>query len=307
MQADPKDSRQQHVAHPSLIKQNISSPCCIRSTVLPGCLQGNVAPAMQAQTAPSLGTRRRLVVLRCPRLGSAQQAGLDDAVAASLSLLPACAAAINLQSLTALGSTTASEQNEGGLLPPIQAASSLQPAPVAVCKLPQPAGAVPGEVAGGGTSQLPGSDQHTQQPDAGGLSAYLSSWFGSPSKPAQPVLPSPEVGLASAMESGSTTPRTHRLAVAGGGSSLEATSPRWQAAPSTAASAAQAAASARHTADEAAASSSGVSDLLADLEGRLAPLLPSVGVVHLGCPQAAGNFVLRWRQRLQVVAEPSKW
>ena len=57
----------------------------------------------------------------------------------------------------------------------------------------------------------------------------------------------------------------------------------------------------------AAAGSAAGRDLLAKLEERVAPLLPTVGVVHLGMEPVAGEGpVLRWKQRLQVLAEPSE-
>lgn len=142
--------------------------------------QSNFAALTQSGTAPSLGARRRLVVLRCPRVGSAQQAGLDDAVAASLSLLPACAAAINLQSLAGPTGTAPWEQEEGVLLG--APASAAQPALAAGHNPAQPGEAVADEAARS-SAQPPGSAQQVEQSDMGGLSAYLSSWFGSPSKP----------------------------------------------------------------------------------------------------------------------------
>lgn len=143
-------------------------------------VQSNFAALTQSGTAPSLGARRRLVVLRCPRVGSAQQAGLDDAVAASLSLLPACAAAINLQSLAGPTGTAPWEQEEGVLLG--APASAAQPALAAGHNPAQPGEAVADEAARS-SAQPPGSAQQVEQSDMGGLSAYLSSWFGSPSKP----------------------------------------------------------------------------------------------------------------------------
>lgn len=110
------------------------------------------------------------------------------------------------------------------------------------------------------------------------------------------------------MGSGSTMPRIHSPALqaqAAGSRSLGAASPRRQGAPASAPAAAMAAPGGTQSAAEGAAASDGLRGLVGELEERLASLLPSVGVVHLGCSQAAGSFVLRWRQRLQVVVEPS--
>lgn len=113
----------------------------------------------------------------------------------------------------------------------------------------------------------------------------------------------------SAVGSGSTMPRIHSPALqaqAAGSRSLGAASPRRQGAPASAPAAAMAAPGGTQSAAEGAAASDGLRGLVGELEERLASLLPSVGVVHLGCSQAAGSFVLRWRQRLQVVVEPSE-
>ncbi|KAL4431288.1 hypothetical protein ABPG75_006544 [Micractinium tetrahymenae] len=268
--------------------------------------------AAEQAAAPRLGTRRRLVVLRCPGMGSAWQAGLDDAVAASLSMLPACAAAVDLQSLAAPGVAAASGEEEEELLPSMASASATQPAPAAHQIPPQTLAAATGEE-GGGSAHLSGSEQRLEHADAeaGSLSAYLSSWFSSPSKPSKTALP--PAGLAAAVQAagfGSMTPRQQGpavLALAADSSSPATASPRWQGTPTAAAgaTAGRVEEAPPGAASSAASSSDGLAELIAQLEERLAPLLPSVGVVHLGCPQAAGAFVLQWRQRLQVIAEPS--
>lgn len=290
----------------ALLQSTRPTLLCVPCTLLPCCLQSNVAAATQPGTAPSLGTRRRLVVLRCPRLGSAQQAGVDDAVAASVSLLPACAAAINLQLMAIPGAAAASEQEDGESLLPGGAAPALQPAPTAWRNLQQPVGAVANDASGAGGAQLPGSEQ---QADTGGLSAYLSSWFSSPSKAARPPSPPAEMGLAAAVRSGNSTPRAHSpavLAIAANSNHVAVASPRRQGAPTAGPAATQAAQAAHSGGDGAAAGRHDLRGVVGELEVRLAPLLPSVGVVHLGCLQAAESFVLRWRQSLQVVAEPSE-
>lgn len=291
-------------------------------------------------------------------------------MAVSLSLLPACAASINLQQLGSPSGAAAEEGGEkggaeGGELLPAAAAG---PAARATSSLvAAAAAAVP---AGGGSSgghatlhakfvpptagapQLAGS-QHEEEvgreEEAGGLSAYLSSWFSSPTKAPKPALPSSAaagIGLAAAVQvaaEGSSAPRSQQpspaVQVLGASSpprrlpGLAAGPGSVQAAAAAACSgaagaqatatavdipaagpgsgAAAAAATARAGAGAGAGGSEGrgarLLGLLAQLEERLAAVLPSAGVVHLGLPLTPEGAVLRWRQQLRVVAEPSEW
>lgn len=278
-----------------------------------GCGASACDAAQAAAAAPAdvrLGARRRLVVVRAPRLGASQRAGLADAVAASLAHRPGCAAAIDLQQL-------------GAASPPGSAGPDLQLAEAAAQRVAasaarssvdqQSQAAVPAAAlapAGHRSEQQPGSSQLDAAPEleaeGGGLTAYLSSWFGSPTK--QPVLAQPtNAGGAAATASGaaassSSRPASARLeaAAASGAAVGCAASPRGTA-PEVGAAVSSAAAGDPGPAAAAAS-------LVGELEERLEPLLPTVGVLHLGLDVAgSAGAVLRWRQRLQVVAEPSEW
>lgn len=288
------------IAYPFLRPQADAGPASAGDAA-----QGDAA----APTDVRLGARRRLVVLRAPRLGASQHAGVADAVAASLAHRAGCAAAINLQQL-------------GGASPPDSAGPDLQLAEAAAQRAAwttlgsggvQPQAAAPMAVpapAGERGEAPPNSSQQEAagaeaEGESGGLTAYLSSWFGSPTK--LPVL-SPPAGGATAPAGGAGAPHSLRPASRQGSTLLEAAvaagafvSPRGTAPEVTAG------ASGTPAAAETGAAAAAAADLAAELEERLEPLLPSVGVLHLGLELAGGaGAVMRWRQRLQVVAEPSE-
>ncbi|EFN59236.1 hypothetical protein CHLNCDRAFT_138222 [Chlorella variabilis] len=208
-----------------------------------------MAAPSSARAPVKLGLRRKLVVLRAPRLG-AQQASVDDAVAASLGRLPDCAAVVNLQRLTVppSGRECDQEQQLPSAAPTPPAVSSAAGTTLAVTA-PSRAGGPPPAAQQAQVAAPESPDDGSVVPEGSGLSAYLSSWFGSPAK--QPKQPPP--------------------------------------APDAAGDAAVAALAGRR------------------LEEQVAPLVPSVGVVHLGMEAVGGDGpVLQWKQRLQVVAEPSE-
>ena len=262
-------------------------------TRAPHRLQAEAASAAQpTQGSIKLGARRKLVVLRAPRLG-AHQLGVEDAVAASLAYRPGCVAAVNLQQL----------------VPPPPAApagSALQQPALEVaagrtsCEVQQP----PAEPAGGGWPGEPprgdgGQPQQGTDGEGSGLSAYLSSWFGSPTKQTKP-LPAPVGGDPEQQQ----RQPPGSLATDPGAASLGA-SPRRPAALVAAAEGAGPPAASDLVA--AAGPGAAAEEMAAKLEERLAQLLPTVGVVHLGLELAgSAGLVLRWRQELQVLAEPSE-
>ena len=270
-----------------------------------------------------LGARKRLVVLRCPRLGGLQQAGLDDAVATSLALLPACAAAINLQQLAAPAAGCSTEQrNAEALLPaagaPAAAAAAALAAPAAAPSSPPRPGApsVPAHGAAQPQEGAAAEEADSVEEEAGGLSAYLTSWFSPtkaplarPALPASPAAPA-GAGLASAGTSGGAPvaaqqQKQHQDKFQHAWQQQQQQQRPWQqpaAKPSIGGSApapAPAVAPAAPLPPSAAAVGCGISvdgisvdgvsvcsagGVLAQLEARLSSVLPSVGVIHLGLP-----------------------
>lgn len=259
-------------------------------------LQADAAAAVQPPPGSlKLGARRKLVVLRAPRLG-AQQLSADDAVAATLAYRPGCLAAVDLQQLQLppcdvdagsraqqLAGQPATMRNSSDLHQ--QRLDAAAPA----------ARAAPGEpLQDAGSQQARGSED-----EGGGLSAYISSWFGSPTKQAKPAFqPAAAVGSAGQPVQ-SPPPQPQDDAASQPGAPSRGASP---ARPATADNRAQAPAS-----GSAAGLASAIEGLVAQLEEHLAPVLPSVGVVHLGLELAgAAGLVMRWQQQLQAVAEPSE-
>lgn len=253
-------------------------------------MQAEAASAAQpSQGSVKLGARRKLLVLRAPRLG-AHQLGMDDAVAASLAYRPGCVAAVNLQQLVAPPRPAAAASSVTPALEHAAGRSSFdlqQP-------LAEPAGR-------GGPGEPPrgdgGQPQQGADGEGSGLSAYLSNWFGSPTK--QTKLP------AHMRASEQPQPQQPGSLAVDTGPTILGTSPRRPAALAAAGGAAPTAAS--DSAAAAAAPGAAVEEVAAKLEERLGQLLPTVGVVHLGLELAGtAGIVLRWRQELQVLAEPSE-
>jgi hypothetical protein len=155
--------------------------------------------------------------------------------------------------------------------------------------------------------------------EGGGLSGYLnlSSWFGSPAKhPTLSTLPDVAAGAAAATAAAAAagvaprvgrTPSRQDGGTHGTNASVSpATSPLRHVLANPAAPV-RVAASGQPADGSASASSAAGLDLLALLEGKLEPLLPAMGVLHLGMEVPGGQGpVLHWKQRLQVVAEPSE-
>lgn len=257
-----------------------------------------------------LGVRRKLVVLRAPRLG-AQQVSVADAVATSVAFRPGCVAAVNLQQLVPTAAAPEDGKDAAAARAPLAAAAATTAPPVAAApssmqgqartstdlQPPAQPACPPGpkaEAAGAGLSE---QEDGLPAAESSGLSAYLTSWFGSPSK--QPRQPAPDGSLQPGAAAAAAATSRHSLSLGSRVSSLSS-SPLQHAGLVAAPEAAAAPA--------AAVDSAALQDLALRLEERLEPLLPSVGVVHLGLEMAGGaGTVLRWRQRLQVVAEPSEW
>lgn len=279
--------------------------------------QAEHAPAAELPGARvKLGTRRKLVVLRASRFG-AQHASIDDAVAASLASRPGCAAAIDLQRLVPAVCGDAAD------MPVQQPAPAVQPAAMTGdnCaqqqQQQQPPPPPPQQAAAAAVDDARrdgGSAGEADGAEAGSLSSYLSSWFGgSPSKPAvksAPIATSTQSAPGAAQQQGSgnvslsSSPQPPP-GLARAGSSLKHAALDVGAAsnPATPTLAAAATTTAAHPT----ATTSAMAALVEKLEEQLAPLLPSVGVVHLGLELAgAAGMVLRWRQSLQVVVEPSE-
>lgn len=240
------------------------------------------------------------MVLRAPRLGAIQQANVADAVAASLAHRPGCVATVNLQQLLA---PSAGGDGPDLLLPAIAVGATTGKGAETQLLSP-PAVAVAGEP----SEQQAGSNQKEAmaEAEASGLSAYLSSWFGSPTK--QPKLPPPAASqeAATAASSSSEQQPGARPAFAQGPQEPAGAHHDSSPHPGALQPAAAAAPAAASTVDVAAAAAS-AAELAGKLEERLESVLPSVGVVHLGLELASGQgAVLGWQQRLQVVAEPSE-
>ncbi|PRW58490.1 phospholipase A I isoform X1 isoform A [Chlorella sorokiniana] len=133
-----------------------------------------------------LGARRKLLVLRAPRLG-AQQLSMDDAVAATLAHRPGCVAAVDLQRLEQppREATDGSDALPAGQPAGTRHSSVAEHAEVAAPVVAAAAGAGSAEIARGVGSLQVGSGED----EGGGISAYLSSWFGSPTKQAKLASP----------------------------------------------------------------------------------------------------------------------
>ncbi|KAL4853631.1 Phospholipase A I [Chlorella vulgaris] len=290
------------------------------------------AAAAAPSTSLKLGSRRKLVVLRAPRLAG-HQAGLDDAVAASLARLPGCAAAVNLQRLSVPSQTAPDnqqqqqkqEQQEQPHKQQEEAQAQQRQATVSV-----PAAAA--RIAAGPTTA--GQRQHSRAAavavpstasedgaahEGGGLSGYLnlSSWFGSPAKhPTLSTIPDMAAGAAAATAAAAAagvaprvgrTPSRQDGGTHGTNASVSPATSPLRHVLATPAAPVCVAASGQPADGSAPASSAAGLDLLALLEGKLEPLLPAMGVLHLGMEVPGGQGpVLHWKQRLQVVAEPSE-
>lgn len=280
------------------------------------------AAAVPAAAAGSLrlGSRRKLVVLHAPRLAG-QLASVDDGVAASLAGLPGCAAVLNLQRLVLPADAAADRPEQQAALQP----AAVQTPPAAAAAVVAVAAAAPGSgvaasqtvaVAAAAQADAPADAEAAESSGAaeesGGLSAYLNSWFGSPAKQQQLAVPPAAAAAAGAPAS---PPANHRLGRApaqqGSGamhadrSSSPGSSP-FRNSQTARAATLRAAAVGSSAVESSAASSEAERELAAELERQLAAALPSVGVLHLGAEALAGDgLVLRWRQRLQAVADPS--
>ena len=280
-------------------------PLLANHTALLFLLQAELAPTAEPpHGAAKLGTRRKLVVLRAQRLG-AQRVSLDDAVAASLAHRPGCAAAVNLQQLAppeaarserSDSQRTAAAAAEAGAA--VQRTDDQAATGQAAAAAPL-AGAAGGALDSNAAEQEPGGVEG--QGEGTGLSAYLSSWFGSPTK-ARPLSAGPPPGQISAAFG-------QGLAAAQPGAA--SARPQRQTAGLTRASSGAAwgpaAGAAAPPAAFGAAEADAAKQLLEQLEEQLSAALPAVGVVHLGLELAGdAGAVLRWQQRLQVVAEPSE-
>lgn len=249
------------------------------------------------QGSLKLGAHRKLVVLRAPRLG-AQQLSVDDGVAASLAFRPGCAAVVDLQRLEVLPYDAPAAGSTAELGP--QSA-----APRSSCDVQQQHTEAAVAAAGAGPGEPPGdagSQQARSSEDGGGFSAYISSWFSSPTKQSKLAAPPAGDGASSGQQqqqSQQQPSQASQPSVASRGASPA----RPAFMPAVAAGPAQQAGS-----SSAASSAAGAESLAARLEEQLAAVLPSVGVVHLGLElSGAAGLVLRWQQRLQAVAEPSEF
>lgn len=269
-------------------------PCL--SLMLP---QAEAALAVEPpQGGLKLGTRRKLLVLRAPRLG-AQQLSVADAVAASLAYRPGCVAVVDLQRLGQAQHEAGITSQLAGQLATMPSSSDAQQ-PRCEVFAPAPTSDEP--------SRTASSQARSSEDEGGGLSAYISSWFSSPTKQANLASP-PAAATGSSgrqQQQQQPLPPQEQLQQQQDSTALQADVPgRVVSSVRTARS--PVVTSARQHAGNSAALASAAEGLAAKLEEQLAALLPSVGVVHLGLELAgAAGLVLRWQQQLQAVAEPSE-
>ena len=283
-----------------------------------GLQSGQAAPLAAGAAGLTLGMRK-LVVLRAPRL-AAQHPSVHDAVATSLSSLAGCTASINLQLLQRGGPAGSSRHDQQPLVG-IAPAAGAGTAAAAAAAAATGTGSVPAppdrgkqaaikEAASASTgadgtgaarpAYADGSDNPCGSLEAATasaaesniLSSYWSSWFSSPAKPPPSHSASPRAVEARAPGTGLPTDVDQHAASGAGPPTGSDTQPVAAPAGATA---------------EAGGEPNTVAGFLGQLEQRLAPLLPSVGVVHLGLEQASKDGpVLLWRQQLEAVAEPSE-
>ena len=280
-----------------------SCPTCnIRPCLSLTLLQVEAALAVDPpQASLKLGARRKLLVLRAPRLG-AQQLSMDDAVAASLAYRPGCVAAVDLQRLgkaqhkAGAGSTS---QLAGQLAAMPSSNDVQQPRSEALAPAPRTASDEPS-----GTTS---SQARSSEDEGGSLSAYISSWFSSPTKQAKLASPPAAAAGSSGQQQQQQQPLPpQQLQQQQDSIALQADVPGRVVSSARTARSPVVSAARRHAGNSAALAST-AERLTAKLEEQLAALLPSVGVVHLGLELAgAAGLVLRWQQQLQAVAEPSE-
>ena len=223
----------------------------------------------QQGEALRLGVRRKLVVVRAPLLASVAARGsdADDAAALVLARLPDCVGVVELPGMEGQG--VEAVEIETGARP---GGSAPQRPPPQRASAPSSPGAAPM------VAPVVSADD-----EASGLSAYISSWFTSPTK------------APGASPTTTTTPQQQQP------------DPQLPAHPPPVKTGVLASHPLSVPVDEGArAGPRGSPAGAAELQALLDPLLAATGVLHLALQPAAQGLVLRWEQRLEAVAEPSE-